>query len=74
MRCEGGDCGGKCLWRKAREPWKQGDTAESRIGAGAITIASLSAHTSIDSRTVERLAHQTPDTLNYKRILPRVPL
>ena len=22
--CEGGDCGGKCLWRKARQPWKQG--------------------------------------------------
>ena len=21
--------GGKCLWRKARQPWKQGDTAES---------------------------------------------
>ena len=27
-RCEGGDCGGKCLWRKARQPWNQGDTAE----------------------------------------------
>ena len=24
----GGDCGGKCLWRKAGKPWKQGDTAE----------------------------------------------
>ena len=22
--CEGGDCGGKCLWRKAGQPWKQG--------------------------------------------------
>ena len=31
--CEGGDCGGKCLWRKARQPWKQGDTAEARVGA-----------------------------------------
>ena len=30
--CEGGDCGGKCLWRKARQPWTQGDTAESRVG------------------------------------------
>ena len=29
---EGGNCGGKCLWRKAREPWKQGDTAESHVG------------------------------------------
>ena len=27
--CEGGDRGGKCLWRKARQPWKQGDNAES---------------------------------------------
>ena len=25
--CEGGDCVGKCLWRKARKPRKQGDTA-----------------------------------------------
>ena len=40
--CEGGDCGGKCLWRKAGQPWKQGDTAGSCIGGGAITIASLS--------------------------------
>ena len=39
--CERGDCGGKCLWRKARQPWKQGDTAESHVGSGAITIASL---------------------------------
>ena len=30
--CEGGDCGGKCLWRKARQPWKQGYTAESCEG------------------------------------------
>ena len=65
--CEGGDCGGKCLWRKSWQPWKQGDTAESRIGGGAITIASLSPHTaSRGSWTIERLAHQTPDTLNYR--------
>ena len=38
--CEGGDCGGKCLWRKAEQPWKQDNTAESRIGDGAINIAS----------------------------------
>ena len=42
--CEGGDCGGKCLWRKARQPWKQGDTAESRVRGEAITIASFSTH------------------------------
>ena len=39
--CEGGECGGKRLWRKVRQPWKQGDTAESHIGDGAITITSL---------------------------------
>ena len=36
--------GGKCLWRKARQPWKQGDTAESPVEGGAITIASLTPH------------------------------
>ena len=48
-RDEGGDCGGKCLWRKAGQPWKQGDTAESHVGDGAVTIASLSPHASIGS-------------------------
>ena len=38
---EGGNRGGKCQWRKARQPWKQNDTAESHIVGGAITIASL---------------------------------
>ena len=42
-----GDCGGKCLWRKAGQPWKQGHAAESRVGGGAITIASLSPPCSI---------------------------
>ena len=42
-------CGGKCLWRKAGQPWKQGDTAESYVGGGAITIASLSPQASISS-------------------------
>ena len=37
--CERGDCGGKCLWKKAGQPWKQGDTAESHIGGGAVTLA-----------------------------------
>ena len=27
------ETGGKCLWRKARPPWRQGDTAES-VGWG----------------------------------------
>ena len=27
--CRGGDCGGKCLWGKAMQPWKQGDALES---------------------------------------------
>ena len=45
--CEGGDCGGKCLWRTARQPWKQGNTAESRVVGEAITIASLSPNASM---------------------------
>ena len=48
---DGGDLrekiGGKCLWRKARQPWKQGDTAESRVRGTASTIASLSPHARI---------------------------
>ena len=50
--CEGGDCGGKCLWRKARQPWKQGDTPGSPVGGAAITIAFLSPHASIGSWTI----------------------
>ena len=42
--CEGGDCWGKCLWRKARQPWKQGDSAESCVGDRAIIIASIPTH------------------------------
>ena len=47
--CEKGDFGGKCLWRKVRQPWKQGDTAESPIRGEVITIASLSPHASVSS-------------------------
>ena len=47
--CEKRDYGEKCLWRKARQPWKQGDTAESCIGGGVITTASLPPHASIRS-------------------------
>ena len=32
------ETGGKCLRRKARQSWKQGDAAESCVGGGAITI------------------------------------
>ena len=63
---EGGDCGGKCLWRKARQPRKQGDMAESRGGGGAVTIASLSPQACTGSWTIARLPHQVPDTLSYR--------
>ena len=63
--CEGGDCAGKCLQRKARQPWKQGDTAESRVVGGAITIASLSPQP-VSAAEQQRLAHQMPDALNYR--------
>ena len=43
--------------------WKQGDTAESHVRDGVITIASLPPHASISSWTTERLAHQMPDAL-----------
>ena len=64
--CEEGDCGRKCRWRKAKQPRKQGDTAESCVGGGAITIASLSPRASISSGTIERLAQRAPDALNYR--------
>ena len=47
-------------------PVKESDTAESRIVGRAITMASLSPHASIGSGTIETLAHQKPDTLNYR--------
>ena len=46
---EEGDCGGKRLWRKAWQPWKQDDAAESQVGGGVISIASLSPHASTGS-------------------------
>ena len=52
--CEAGDCSGKCLWREAGQPWKQDNTAESHIRGEAITIASLSPHTSAEQ---DSLAH-----------------
>ena len=43
------ETGGKCLWRKARQPRKQGNTAESCVGGGPITITSLFPQASISS-------------------------
>ena len=62
--CEEGHHGGKGLWRKARQAWKQGDTTESCVVDRAMTTASLSPHTSIGSWTIERVAHQRLDALN----------
>ena len=53
---ERGDCGGKRLWRKAGQPWKQGNTAHH----------SFSPHTSIGNWTIERLAHPAPEAGNYR--------
>ena len=42
---DGGDVRGEIVMGTMEEswqPWKQGDTAESRVGSGAITLASLS--------------------------------
>ena len=55
-RREGGDCDGKCPCRKARQPWKQGDAAESFIVGRAIIIASPPPHPSTGTWTAERLA------------------
>ena len=41
-RCEGEDHGGECLWKKARQSWRWGATAESCAGGGGITVAFLS--------------------------------
>ena len=61
--CEGEDWG-KMTVEKAWQPWQQGDASESHVECGAITIASLSPQASI--WTIERLAHQRPDALNYR--------
>ena len=39
---KGGDHIEKCLWRKTRRTWRQGDTAESHTRGGVITIVTLS--------------------------------
>ena len=49
------------------QPWKQSDTAESRVVGGAITIASLSPHTSIwHLNNSEAGPSNVPDALNYR--------
>ena len=58
----GNACGGKLPWAamEARQYcWVT-------CSGGAITIASLSPYASIRSWKIERLAHQTPDALNYR--------
>ena len=72
--CEGGYRAGKCLWRKAGQPWKQGDTAESRVGGGAITIVSLSPQASICSWTIEAGPSNAWHTELQCRTPHRVPL
>ena len=51
---EGGDCG-KCLQKKARQPWKLGAGTESYIGGGAITVVSLSPPVSTGNWTIKML-------------------
>ena len=54
---EGGDCDGKCLWRRTWQTRRQGNTAESCVAGGAITIASLSPNArTTGSWTIEKLA------------------
>ena len=65
--CERGDFGGKCLRRKVRQPWKQGDTAESPIRGGAIWHHSLSLPTRQRRQLNSRKAGPSnADALNYK--------
>ena len=64
--CEGGDCGRKCLWRKARKPWKQGHSTESCVEGGAITIASLSPHCQHQWLNNREAGPSMPDLLIYR--------
>ena len=79
--CEGWDPHGKCQWRKARQPWKQGDTAESHVVGRAIPIAALSPHTSsLPTYQHGQLNHKEAGPSNtwhtelQSRTPPRVPL
>ena len=51
--CEGEDCGGKRLWRKARQPWNQGDTCWVTHGSGSITIAGAGGGDSLSPPTCQ---------------------
>ena len=52
---EGGDCGGKCLWRKTRQPWRQGNTAALCIGGTATTVTSLMSPWTISLKSIADL-------------------
>jgi len=69
---EGGDCGGKCWWRKARQPWKQGDTVESQVEGGDITIASHPTHQHRQLNNREAGPSNTWHTELQSRAPPRV--
>ena len=60
--------------RKARQPWKQGNTAESCIGGGAITIASLSTRQHWQLNNREAGPSNTRCVELQSRTPPRVPL
>ena len=51
---EEGDSSGECLWRKARQPWRQGVTTESCAECRAITVASLSPRIGAGSWPIEK--------------------
>ena len=61
-----GTCGRRLWWEmpveESRQPWKQGDTVESRVGRSH--HQPLSSHTPALAAEQQRLAPQTPDTLN----------
>ena len=60
---EGGDCGGKCLWRKAMEArWYCWVTHRGWSHYHSFSLPTCQ-H---GSWTIERLAHQMPDALNYR--------
>ena len=71
--CEGGDPGGKCLWRKARQPWKQGDSAESHIESHHHSLSlSTGQHLQLNNR--EAGASNARGNELPSRTPPRVPL
>ena len=59
--CTGGDCGEKCLWRKARQPWKQ-----SILLSHAWGVEPSPQPLSPLTWTIEMMTHPMPDALNYR--------